>query len=240
MFSKISPLSFESSLASEGSWSYPELFLSSDDAIYLCKYFRKNLDDYENTRVFKSKAIRGLNKYNYDKGMVDCSIDIESLEVKAKSIIRNFLDSKLSHDLKNHIRYKTKSNKVKLDLRYYAYCNVISPRCLHFDSLRYCVKAFILLDPVLTVDNGPYCVVPFSHFFNRFIFFFNRLRRWLRLRNYSLTDAPLLSICAKKKFFGLPGSLYMSRQDMVHGDLPCKTSASTTDIVKSALVFYYF
>lgn len=234
------PLSFDLSLKLVGSWSYPDLFFPLENAYKLSEYFRNHLRAEEKSTIFKTKSIRGSNSYSYDKGMIDCSVDIENMDDAEKRIIMSFLNSKLANEIKLHMQEKLHSNNVCIDLRYYSYTNVTSPRCLHFDSLRYCIKVFILLDPVLSIETGPYCVVPFSHFSNRLIFLFNKIRRRLRLKNYSLTDAPLFSFLNNKKFFGLPGSLYVSRQDMVHGDIPCQLRSSKSSIKKSALVFYFY
>ena len=130
------------------------------------------------------------------------------------------------------------------DIHIYTYNNGFIPRPLHFDSIRNSVKLFVFLSPQPKSFVCPYVIVPFSQFFNRIIYIFNKCYSIFAcnhiLHPYTASWASFLP---KKYFYGNPGNAFLSLQKCVHGDyftsFPNKNNTNSLILKKLLVVNFY-
>lgn len=116
----------------------------------------------------------------------------------------------------------------------YHYNSVATPRSLHYDSLRPHYKCFLYLSDVAGEAQGPYSIVPFSHWLR---FYHRTMAYFAKLIGVDFTDAIFYSKKYPRKFFLKAGDLLIGDQRCVHGDTPAIQGSEKTVYVKCYTYF---
>ena len=106
-----------------------------------------------------------VKPYEVDKGMKDGLLKKNS-EINKKLL--QFIESNYGKNFLANIKSKLKLSNHQIRIYHYDFQN--KPRRLHFDSIKKSVKLFILLKEIKTLERGPYCVIPYSHFLNKIFY----------------------------------------------------------------------
>jgi hypothetical protein len=115
----------------------------------------------------------------------------------------------------------------------YLYTNVITPRCLHIDSLSKQIKVFLTLSPINKLSQGPFCYVPKTNnmkLLHLFTLLINNIFG-SDLGNYPKTDSTLVNSNQALPLLVPSFTLFICMQNGVHGDLPCMTNFSRASFV---------
>jgi len=164
---------------------------------------------------------RGHTINNYDFGIIDC------FKPKLTHYESYLLGQVASHiyDLTRKLWPLSFSHSVNYDIHIYRYTNVSNPRPLHRDCSRPRLKAFIYLDTITKISQGPYRIIPFTHLF-LVKFFMSFISKYF---SFSLSTS--FESLVRKVFFADSATLFITRQDALHGDLPTKEPFSRDVIV---------
>lgn len=156
--------------------------------------------------------VRGLTS-GKDEGM--CDIFNPSLMEYHRKQIDAAFDRFKVFDIINASRLPWEQKASYSCSNFYYYKSVRTPRSLHFDSLKPHFKCFLSLSDVISEEQGPYAVIPFSHRLG----FYHRLMAFCsKLVGVDYTDALFYDKKYPKKFFLKTGDLLIGDQRCVHGD----------------------
>jgi hypothetical protein len=202
--------------------------VTSDEILDACMFFR-GFDPHQDI------SCRGL-KNSIDSGMIDVTNPLQFIPFPSSpAFLLHF------SDIVSHARAITDPIIAPLGHTFshsslYLYRNVLLPRCLHCDTLRKSqFKAFVLLSPV-SLDDGPYSVIPLSQkaYLRKALSVLSNTIFGSDLGNHRY-DMTLFSSNEALPVTGETGAVFITNQAAVHGDLPALTSGA----IKASLVLNY-
>ena len=165
-----------------------------------------------------------------DEGMVDVfNVDLHEDLSDHDRTIRNAL---LSQSVMSLIDKAFRPSLAPTNLNLYLNRDILETRGLHFDDLRFRVKAFAYLTDVDDPSAGPYTYVPGSHRSTRH----QKVTMWLNRRSGQerpLTDATLVSDDAGVRLLGPAGSIIISDQRGIHRGWPQSVGSERIAMVQA-------
>ena len=205
-----------------------------DDTHYSCEDYHVQdgltLFDHYGALAAADRPVIYIRRGETDDGLIDLfgmdDVKVEGDEVKrCIDVVRDSL-------VKDILKHATGVEYGRTSTNLYHNESVTSTRRLHVDGLIPRAKSFLMMNDVISLEDGPYTYVPRSHRWRRINAINHILNRFFRHPG-AVTDSTLIS-----EKLGLPltakkGMMIISFQHGAHRGWPQKDGRSRTALVQS-------